>query len=95
MPECHVATGGLLSIGKHVAGERPVNRVVGAVADAIEDAEDIQQGKGADEPEELQGRQLVCRLEADGPVVMGAQSHAKGLVLIRPLDEVEPGTIVA
>ena len=50
---------------------------------------------GAYEPEELEGRQLVCRLEADGPVVMGAQSHAKGLVLIRPLDEVEPGTIVA
>ena len=44
---------------------------------------------------ELEGRQIVCRRDADGPVVIGAHSHASGLVLLRPDDEVEPGTLVS
>jgi hypothetical protein len=50
---------------------------------------------GAYEPASLEGGQLVCRFEEDGPVVAAAQSHGGGLVLLRPDREVEPGTIVA
>ena len=38
--------------------------------------------------------QLVCRRDPDGTVVVGAHSHAAGLVLLRPEREVEPGTLV-
>ena len=47
-----VATGGFFAIGQHITRERPVDRVVGAVADAIEDAEDIEHSERADEAEE-------------------------------------------
>ena len=43
---------------------------------------------------ELEGTQLVCRRDPDGTVVVGAHSHAAGLVLLRPEREVEPGTLV-
>jgi hypothetical protein len=44
--------------------------------------------------EGLEGTQLVCRREDDGAIVIGAHSHAKGLVPLRPDDDVEPGTLV-
>jgi tRNA-binding EMAP/Myf-like protein len=50
---------------------------------------------GAYEPDELKGAQIVCRREADGTIVVGAHSHGKGLVLLRPDQEVEPGTLVS
>jgi len=50
---------------------------------------------GAYDGQELEGRQLLCRLEAEGALVLGAQSHAKGFVLLAPADEVEPGTLVS
>jgi hypothetical protein len=43
---------------------------------------------------ELEGRQIICRRDPDGPVVVGAHSHGKGLVLLGPSDEVEPGTLI-
>jgi tRNA-binding EMAP/Myf-like protein len=43
---------------------------------------------------DLKGAQIVCRREADGALVVGAQSHAAGLVLLRPDRDVEPGTLV-
>ena len=50
---------------------------------------------GSYEPSELEGTQVVCRLADDGSaVVAGAESHGKGFVLLRPVDDVEPGTIV-
>jgi hypothetical protein len=49
---------------------------------------------GQYEAHELEGTQLVCRRAADGAVVVGAQSHGAGLVLVRPEREVEPGTLV-
>jgi hypothetical protein len=49
---------------------------------------------GSYEPDELEGTQLVCRREQDGPVVVGAHSHGAGFVLLRPEREVEPGTLV-
>jgi len=49
---------------------------------------------GAYEAAQLEDTQLVCRLEDGGAIVAGAESHARGFVLLRPDDEVEPGTIV-
>ena len=49
---------------------------------------------GAYEPDDLIGTQVVCRREHDGPLVLGAHSHGKGAVPLRPDTEVEPGTIV-
>src|SRR6266480_2732128 len=51
----HVSSGRLLAIRKHVAGERPVDGVVGAVADAVEDAEDVEKSERANETEEQDG----------------------------------------
>ena len=45
--------------------------------------------------DELVGRQVVCALEADEAVIVGAHSHAKGLVLLVPEREVEDGSLVA
>ena len=49
---------------------------------------------GTYEAARLRGTQLLCRLEADGVVIAGAESHGKGFVLLRPDSEVEPGTLV-
>jgi hypothetical protein len=43
----------------------------------------------------LQGTQIVCRRDDDGALVVGAHSHGKGFVLLRPVSEVEPGTLVS
>jgi hypothetical protein len=49
---------------------------------------------GAYTPEELAGRQILCRRQPDGVVIVGAHSHGAGLVLLEPSGEVEPGTLV-
>lgn len=46
-------------------------------------------------PDELVGRQVVCALDGEELLVLGARSHAHGLVLLRPDREVEDGSIVA
>lgn len=43
----------------------------------------------------LIGKQVVCALDGEGALVLCGQSHAKGVVLIRPDHEVEDGTLVA
>ena len=50
---------------------------------------------GAYEQAELEGTQIVCRRDAEGALVIGAHSHGKGVVLLRPDREVEPGTVVS
>jgi tRNA-binding EMAP/Myf-like protein len=45
--------------------------------------------------DELVGRQVVCALDGDDTLVLGAHSHAQGVVLLRPDREVEDGTTVA
>jgi tRNA-binding protein len=45
--------------------------------------------------EALVGRQVVCALDASDAVVLFAQSHARGVILIQPDREVEDGTLVA
>jgi tRNA-binding protein len=46
-------------------------------------------------PAELVGRQVVCALDADQVLVLGAHSHLHGFVLLAPEREVEDGSIVA
>jgi len=55
----------------------------------------VQIGANYLDREGLVGRQVVCVLADEELVVLFAQSHAKGVVLIRPDEEVEDGTIVA
>ena len=50
---------------------------------------------GSHDTAELEGTQIVCRRETDGPLVIGAHSHGKGFILLRPEESVEPGTVVA
>jgi hypothetical protein len=50
---------------------------------------------GPREPDDLRGTQLVCRRADDGAIVVGAHSHGKGVVALRPDVEVEPGTLVS
>jgi tRNA-binding EMAP/Myf-like protein len=44
--------------------------------------------------DELVGRQVVCATAEDELLVLAAQSHARGPVLLRPDDEVEDGSAV-
>jgi tRNA-binding EMAP/Myf-like protein len=50
---------------------------------------------GAYEAAELERAQILCRREPGGAAVVGAHSHGRGLVLVRPANEVEPGTLVS
>ena len=50
---------------------------------------------GTYEANELRDTQLVCRRGTDEITVVTAHSHAKGLALLRPDAEVEPGTLVS
>lgn len=55
---------------------------------------DVVLPSGGYEAGELEGTQIVCSRGPDGVVVVGAHSHAAGLVLLRPDRGVEPGTLV-
>ena len=50
---------------------------------------------GSYDADDLVGTQLVCRREDDGAIVLGAHSHGKGAVPLRPDTDVEPGTLVS
>ena len=45
--------------------------------------------------DELVGRQVVCVSAEEELLVLAAQSHARGPVLLRPDDEVEDGSLVS
>jgi len=45
-------------------------------------------------PDELVGRQVVCVTAEDELIVLAAQSHARGPVLLRPENDVEDGSAV-
>ena len=45
--------------------------------------------------DELLGRQVVCSLGPNAALVLGAQSRARGLVLLRPDEDVEEGSPIA
>jgi hypothetical protein len=47
------------------------------------------------EAQDLEGAQIACRRADDGATVVGAHSHGKGFVLLRPWSDVEPGTLLA
>jgi tRNA-binding EMAP/Myf-like protein len=43
----------------------------------------------------LVGTQVLCRREPGAAALVSAHSHGKGVVLLRPDQEVEPGTVVS
>jgi tRNA-binding EMAP/Myf-like protein len=49
---------------------------------------------GGYEPSELEEAQVLCRRDADGVRLVGAHSHERGLVLLRPDHRVENGALV-
>jgi hypothetical protein len=51
--------------------------------------------RGSYEREELADAQVVVALRGEEALVLGARSHAAGLVLLRPDREVEDGTLVS
>lgn len=44
---------------------------------------------------ELDGRDILCALDGDGVIILAAQSHARGGVLLLPDGPVDPGTAVS
>ena len=48
-----------------------------------------------DRKQALVGTQVVCALSGDDALVLAARSHGRGLVLLRPEEEVEEGSPVA
>ena len=56
---------------------------------------EAQMEPGAYAKESLVGASVVVSISEDGPIVLAARSHAAGPVLVRPDDDVEPGTPVA
>lgn len=54
----------------------------------------IQAGSNYADRDRLVGTQVVC-VEGDSITVLFAHSHSKGLVLLRPDQDVEDGTIAA
>jgi hypothetical protein len=50
---------------------------------------------GSYDAADLAGTQVVCRREDDGAIVLGAHSHSRGAVPLRPDVDVEPGTLVS
>ena len=51
--------------------------------------------RGEHERDELEGTQVLCARQGDEVLVVGAHSHAHGVVLLRPDREVEDGSTVA
>jgi hypothetical protein len=43
----------------------------------------------------LEDTQVLCRREAEAIALVAAHSHGKGIVLLRPDQQVEPGTLVS
>jgi hypothetical protein len=50
---------------------------------------------GTFEAGELAGTQVLCRRDPEGSALVTAHSHSKGVVLLRPDQPVEPGTLVS
>jgi tRNA-binding EMAP/Myf-like protein len=55
---------------------------------------DAQMEPGSYAKDGLVGTLVVVSLD-DEPIVLMARSHSRGPVLVRPADDVEPGTVVA
>ena len=45
--------------------------------------------------QDVVGTHVVCALSGDDALVLAARSHSRGLVLVRPEEEVEDGSPVA
>lgn len=87
-----LAVGRVLAVGEHPGARAPSFLLT--IDLGQHGRHDVVLPTGDYEPEELEGAQILCRRDADEVVVVGAHSHGRGLVLLRPDRDVEDGTIV-
>jgi tRNA-binding EMAP/Myf-like protein len=84
--------GRVVEAAEHVGARGPSYVLTVDLGDSRREATFALSGLEADQ---LVGRQVVCVTAEDELLVLAAQSHARGSVLLRPDDEVEDGSIVA
>lgn len=87
-----LAAGRVVAVRKHPGARAPSLLLI--IDLGPHGRHDVVLPTGDYEPGELEGSQILCRRDADKVVVVGAHSHGRGLVLLRPDREVEDGTIV-
>jgi tRNA-binding protein len=83
--------GRVLEAREHPGARGPSFVLAVDLGDAVREATIALPGLSADA---LVGRQVVCVTAEDELLVLAAQSHASGPVLLRPDDEVEDGSAV-
>jgi tRNA-binding EMAP/Myf-like protein len=83
--------GRVLDVQEHPGARGPSFVLTVDLGDERREATVALPGLSADE---LVGRQIVCVTAEDELLVLAAQSHARGPVLLRPEDDVEDGTAV-
>jgi hypothetical protein len=88
-----LVVGTIVKVAEHPGARAP--SVLLTVCFGTQGTHDIVLSTGAYSAQELEGTQILCRREDDGAIVVGAHSHGKGVVLLRPDEEVEAGTIVS
>jgi tRNA-binding protein len=84
--------GRIVSVAEHPGARAPSFLVTVDLGEHGRD--DLVLPTGDYAPADLEGAQILCRREVDGLRVIGAHSHGKGLVLLRPDRDVEDGTFV-
>jgi tRNA-binding protein len=87
-----LAVGQIVGVEEHVGARAPAYLLT--VDLGPQGRHEASVARGDYEPDELEGKQIVCALEGDELFVLAAHSHARGLVFVRPDREVEPGSIV-
>jgi tRNA-binding EMAP/Myf-like protein len=87
-----LTVGRVVEVREHPGARGPSYVLTVDLGDATREATVALPGLSIDE---LIGRQVVCVTTEDELLVLAAQSHARGPVLLRPDDEVEDGSIVA
>ena len=88
-----LVVGRILSVGEHVGARAPSYLLT--VDLGPQGRHETSVPRGDYEAQELELGNVVCLLDGDVLHVLAAHSHARGLVLIRPDRELEPGSAVA
>lgn len=87
-----LAVGRVVAVGEHPGARAP--SLLLTIDLGQHGRHDVVLSTGDYEPRELEGAQILCRRDGDEVTVVGAHSHGRGLVLLRPDREVEDGTVV-
>ncbi len=92
LQEVELVVGTVAEVGPHPGARAPSYLLRVDLGGRGEREASVEAGDYA--AEQLQGTQVVCALRGDQVLVLAARSHARGIVLLRPDREVEPGTVV-